>query len=268
MAGFDGNGVWSRSFLWATDAANAVNISASRMDTEWTNISSGFNNCITRDGQGKPSSAIDWNGQNLTGVANLTVTGTFTLSGTLTVNAAAITSNATVGGTLAVTGATTLATLSATTVASSGLATLASATITAGLAVGTTLDVTGATTLTTLTVSGAATLAATSTYLSNEIGWRSIPRSTTTTTATIGDRAKVIAISAGLTIPNAVFAAGDAFSVYNDSAGALTITQGASLTLRQAATTNTGNRTLAARGIATVWFNSASEAIISGPGIS
>ena len=101
-----------------------------------------------------------------------------------------------------------------------------------------------------------------------EIGYRSIPRRTTTATAVVGDRGGCIAISAGLTIPNSVFSAGDAISIYNDSASAVTITQGSGLTLRQAGTTTTGNRTLAARGLATVWFNSASEAIISGPGIS
>ncbi len=37
---------------------------------------------------------------------------------------------------------------------------------------------------------------------------------------------------------------------------------------RQAGTANTGNRTLAARGMATVWFNSATEAIISGSGLT
>lgn len=100
------------------------------------------------------------------------------------------------------------------------------------------------------------------------IGYRNIPRSTTTTTATTGDVGKCIAVSAGITIPNATFAAGDAVSIYNDSASAVTITQGASLTLRQAGTTNTGNRTLAARGMCTIWFNSSSEAIISGAGVS
>jgi hypothetical protein len=69
-------------------------------------------------------------------------------------------------------------------------------------------------------------------------------------------------------VPSATFGAGDAVSIYNDSASAITITQGSGLTLRQGGTTNTGNRTLAPRGMATVWFNSASEAIITGAGVS
>jgi hypothetical protein len=120
-----------------------------------------------------------------------------------------------------------------------------------------------------LTLSGSVTSVATGATIDGvTIGYRSIPRSTTTTTAVVGDVGKCIAVSAGITIPNATFAAGDAVSIYNDSASAVTITQGASLTLRQAGTANTGNRTLAARGMATIWFNSSSEAIISGAGVS
>lgn len=100
------------------------------------------------------------------------------------------------------------------------------------------------------------------------VGFRSIPRSTTTTTAAVGDVGKCIAASAGITIPNATFAAGDALSIYNDSASAITITQGTSLTLRWGGTTSTGNRSLAARGMCTIWFNSSSEAIITGSGLS
>lgn len=101
-----------------------------------------------------------------------------------------------------------------------------------------------------------------------KIGYRSIPRSTTNTLTTIGDIGKCIALTAGITIPSATFAGGDAYSFYNDSAAAVTLTQGAGLTLRFAGTTTTGNRTLAARGLATIWFNSPTEAVISGPGIS
>ena len=101
-----------------------------------------------------------------------------------------------------------------------------------------------------------------------ELGYRSIPRSTTSGTATADDNGKCVAASADLTIPSAVFSAGDAVTVYNDSASDILIVEGAGLTLRQAATVNTGNRTLAARGMCTMWFNGASEAIISGPGLT
>lgn len=107
------------------------------------------------------------------------------------------------------------------------------------------------------------------TYGGIEIGYRGIPNvGTTGGTAGTVDRGKMYVTTGGITVPNATFAAGDTFSIYNNSGAAVTITQGASLTLRQAGTTNTGNRTLAARGICTVTFISGSEAIISGAGVS
>lgn len=119
-----------------------------------------------------------------------------------------------------------------------------------------------------ITLGGSVTSVATTATIDGVvIGYRSIPRSTTTTTAVVGDVGKCIAVTAGITIPNSTFAAGDAVSIYNDSGSAITITAGVT-TLRQAGTANTGNRTLAERGMATVWFNSATEAIISGAGVS
>ena len=127
----------------------------------------------------------------------------------------------------------------------------------------------------TVTTSGSLTLSgditsvnASATINGIVIGYRNIPRSTTSGTATTSDVGKVIAVSAGITVPNATFNAGDAFSLYNDSASSVTITQASGLTLRLAGTATTGNRTLAARGMATVWFNGSSEAIISGAGVS
>lgn len=90
-----------------------------------------------------------------------------------------------------------------------------------------------------------------------EVGYKDIPRVTGGFT-----RGSCYAITAGQTINTQ--AASQAFSVYNDSAAAVTITQGAGLTLRLNGTTTTGNRTLAARGFATIWFNAANEAVISG----
>ena len=59
-------------------------------------------------------------------------------------------------------------------------------------------------------------------------------------------------------------AAGDVVMIYNNSAAAVTLTQGAGLTLRLAGTSTTGSRTIDQRGFATIWFNSATEAIVSG----
>jgi hypothetical protein len=120
-----------------------------------------------------------------------------------------------------------------------------------------------------ITLSGSVTSVATNATIDGvTIGFRNIPRSTTSGTATTGDIGKCIAVTAGITIPDSTFSAGDAISIYNNSGSSVTITQGASLTLRLAGTASTGNRILAARGIATIWFNAANEAVISGAGVT
>ncbi len=101
-----------------------------------------------------------------------------------------------------------------------------------------------------------------------EIGYRDVPRRTTTTTAVIADRGGCIALGANITIPASVYSAGAVVSFYNNTGGNLTILQGSGLTLRLAGTSTTGNRTIASRGMATVWFNSPTEGILSGPGVT
>ena len=120
-----------------------------------------------------------------------------------------------------------------------------------------------------ITLSGSVTsVNASATIDGVTIGFRNIPRSTTSSTATTGDVGKCIAVTAGITIPNSTFAAGDAISIYNNSASSVTITQASGLTMYLAGTATTGNRTLAQRGIATIWFNSATECVISGGGLT
>jgi hypothetical protein len=85
------------------------------------------------------------------------------------------------------------------------------------------------------------------------------------------DAGKTISITTGgVTIPNAVMAAGNIVSIYNNSGSSQTITQGASLTLQWAGQTSsqTGNRTLGLYGMATVIFITASYAVISGAGLT
>lgn len=100
-------------------------------------------------------------------------------------------------------------------------------------------------------------------------GYIGIPAlsSTGETIGTAG-KGKMYSTTGNMTVPNSTFAAGDVVSIYNNSASAITVTQGSGVTLRLAGTTGTGNRTLAARGLATVWFVGASEAVISGPGLT
>jgi len=98
--------------------------------------------------------------------------------------------------------------------------------------------------------------------------FRSLHDSTTTGSAVIDDRGCLVLLSAGFTIPSGIFQKGDIFTIYNNTSGNLTITQGASLTLRLVASATTGNRTLAQRGLATIVFISGTEAVISGGGLT
>ena len=69
---FNGSGTFQRLYNWANDELNEILVRADRMDGEMDSFASGLSNCITRDGQGKPTSSINWNGQDLSGVATLT----------------------------------------------------------------------------------------------------------------------------------------------------------------------------------------------------
>lgn len=83
------------------------------------------------------------------------------------------------------------------------------------------------------------------------IGYRKVPQSLNTTAAA-SDVGKHLFVSATTTIPSGVFTAGDEFQIVNSSGSSITITQGASTTLRLAGTSTTGSRTLAAYGVANV----------------
>ena len=100
----------------------------------------------------------------------------------------------------------------------------------------------------------------------NALGYLGLPQSASTTLATT-DRGKCVLATTTITIPNSTFAAGDAVTIFNNSGSPITLTASVG-TLYQAGTANTGNRTLAQRGFATVYFVSATVAVISGSGLS
>ena len=100
---------------------------------------------------------------------------------------------------------------------------------------------------------------------------RSIPKLDKTSAYTLiaSDAGKTILITTGgVTIPNGVFSAGDAVTIINRSGSDQTITQGSGLTLNNSADATSGNRTLAGRGMTTVWFAASDEGYISGAGLS
>jgi len=105
-------------------------------------------------------------------------------------------------------------------------------------------------------------------YAGIEVGWRSVPRASYSSTPGAGYAGQCMAATGTVTIPASTFAAGGCMSIYNDSASAITLGEGSGLTLRLAGTTTTGHRTLAPRGLATIWFNSASEGVAGGSGLS
>ena len=96
------------------------------------------------------------------------------------------------------------------------------------------------------------------------LGFLNVPVSSTTTTIATSDVGKVISLSAGITIPDATFAAGDVVSLYNNTSGNLTIT--CSITTAYIAGTDSDKAsvTLATRGVATVLFISGTVCVITG----
>jgi hypothetical protein len=99
---------------------------------------------------------------------------------------------------------------------------------------------------------------------------RSLPQNAQSTSyvATAADVGRFINTTAGVTINTGVFAVGDNVTIYNNSGSTITITQGTSVTLRQAGTSNTGNRSLALRGVCTVLCVAAGEFVINGGGLT
>jgi hypothetical protein len=88
-------------------------------------------------------------------------------------------------------------------------------------------------------------------------------------TLALSDRGKHIRITTGgVTVPSGVFSVGDNFAIFNDSTSSQTITQGGGVTLRLAASTSTGNRTLAGYGLCTIMCVSNNVFVIVGAGVS
>lgn len=296
---FDGNGTYTPPSAPTFPAIAGSTIVASYYNATINDVAAALSSVLTRDNQSGPSTAYNWNNQNLTNVATFgAVIGNF--SGLVSANAGlAITGTGTLGGVgLAVTvspaftgiptaptaaPATNTTQIATTAFVLANIPSLAAyatqAYVTAALvpyatsaSVSATLTayVTSASLTTTLlsyAPLASPTFTGTPTTLGFEIGFRRIPPSTTSGTLVAADSGKTVEISAGITVPSAIFAAGDAVCIYNNTGGTLTITQGGGLTLRQGGTSSTGNRSLLQRGFANIWFRSTSEAIITGAGL-
>lgn len=110
-----------------------------------------------------------------------------------------------------------------------------------------------------------------SSFLDSAGNLRSIPQNAKTSAYNLAasDNGKHISITTGgISVLSGIFSIGDTVAIYNDSSSNQTITEGAGVTLRQAGTSNTGNRTLAQYGICTILCVASNTFVISGTGIS
>ena len=104
------------------------------------------------------------------------------------------------------------------------------------------------------------------------IGYRNMPQSTNATgTLALGDVGKHIQTTGGITVPadaSVDFPIGTVISIVSTSSSSITITQASGATLRLAGTTNTGNRNIAAYGMATLIKLAANSWYVAGPGVT
>lgn len=99
----------------------------------------------------------------------------------------------------------------------------------------------------------------------NPVGFRNVPvSSNSTNTLVVGDVGKLLSVTAGQTVPNSTFAAGDVVVIFNNSSSSITLTM--SITTAYIAGTNTDKdtMTLATRGVATILFISGTVCVVSG----
>jgi len=195
-------------------------------------------------------------GLTLTG-GPVTTTGTLTLGGTLAVaNGGTGVTGSTGTGSVVLsaaptfTGTATFANISTTNVS----ATLVSST-----------NVNASSTLT------AANVNASSTVTDSLGNVRTIVQNSQTTGYTLvaTDSGKHVSITTGgVTVPASVFSAGQAVTIYNNSASSQTLTQASGVTMYLAGTATTGNRTLAQRGLATVLCTGTNAFVIAGGGLT
>jgi len=83
------------------------------------------------------------------------------------------------------------------------------------------------------------------------------------------DSGKYINITTGgVTVNSGIFTSGQSVTIYNNSASSQTITQGTSVTMYLVGTATTGNRTLAQRGLCTVFCVASNTFVITGGGLT
>lgn len=99
----------------------------------------------------------------------------------------------------------------------------------------------------------------------NPVGFRNVPiSSNSTNTLVVGDVGKVLSVTAGQTVPNSTFAAGDVVVIFNNSSSSITLTMSITTAYIAGTDTDKNTMTLATRGVATILFISSTVCVVSG----
>lgn len=240
---FNGSGTYSLPA--GNPVVTGTTISSTTTNNTNSDIATALSNCITRDGQSTPSANLPMNSKKLTGLAAGTTAGDSVryeqiqyLDG--------VSSAGTSGYVLTSNGAGTAPSFQS-------------------------LTVTGFLPLSGGTMTGAITFAAAQTVDgTNKIGYLNIPQTgadkTTAYTLVTGDVGKYVGVgtSGSIVVPTSTFANGDAISVYNNTAGNITITTSALTAYIGGTNTVKTSITLATRGIATILFVSSTVCVVTG----
>jgi hypothetical protein len=216
--------------------------------------------------------------QRIIAKVTLDVGDTWTTDGTFSTTGALKTALSGVGSgtvtSVALSGGTTGLTVSGSPITTSGTITLA----------GTLVVANGGTGVTTSTGSGSVVLSTSPTLTTpvlgtptsgtlsnctvdgtNPVGYRNVPvSSNSTNTLVVGDVGKVLSVTAGQTVPNSTFAAGDVVVIFNNSSSSITLTMSITTAYIAGTDTDKATMTLATRGVATILFISGTVCVVSG----
>ena len=99
---------------------------------------------------------------------------------------------------------------------------------------------------------------------------RSVPLNTQASAYTLvaNDAGKCILASGNVTFNNSVMSGGDVVTIINNTNGDISVVAGAGTALYNTADASTGTRTLASRGMATIYFTHNTTGYIGGSGLT